>query len=186
MARLVYSVLASADGYVADEGGAFDWAAPSEEVHAFVNAQEESVGTYLYGRRMFEVMAVWQEMPGSESGANAMNNYADIWRAADKVVYSTTLESVTTPRTRLERSFDPHRVHTMASALERNVSIGGPTLAGAALRAGIVDDIHVFVMPVAVGGGTAWAPRGAQLELQLVGTDRFGDGAVHLHYRPRH
>jgi dihydrofolate reductase len=185
MARLVYSVLASLDGYVADEVGDFAWAAPGEDVHRFVNELERSVGTYLYGRRMYEVMAVWQDLPGLEHGNSAVQEYAGIWRAADKVVYSTTLGSVTTPRTRLERTFDPHDVRGMVDELERDVSIGGPTLAAHALRAGVLDDVHLLVVPVVVGGGTSCWPAGARLALDLLGEHGFADGTVHLHYRAR-
>jgi dihydrofolate reductase len=185
MGRLVYSTLASIDGYVADETGDFRWAAPSEEVHAFVNDLERPVGTYLYGRRMYEVMAVWQDFPGLEDEPAVVRDYADIWRAADKVVHSATLTTVTTPRTRLERTFDPVRVGAWVSGLERDVSIGGPTLAAQALRAGLVDDVHLFVVPVLVGGGTSCWPTGTRLAFDLAGQDGFADGTVHLHYRAR-
>ena len=186
MARLVYSVLASLDGYVVDEHGSFDWAAPGEEVHRFVNELERSVGTYLYGRRLYEVMAVWQDMPAVERGTDVVHEYAEIWKAADKIVYSTSLPAVTTPRTRLERDFDPHQVRAMTWALERDVSVGGPTLAAHALRAQIVDDVHLFVVPVLVGAGTSCWPARARLALDLVDQDRFADGTVHLHYTSRH
>ncbi len=185
MARLIYSMIASLDGYIADESGGFDWAAPDEEVHRFVNELERSVGTHLFGRRMYEIMAVWQDFPGIEDEPAVMQDYAEIWQSADKIVYSTTLASVTTPRTRLERSFDPHRVRTMVAEAEKDVSIGGPTLAAHALRAGIVDDVHLFVVPVIVGGGTSCWPSGVRLSLDLVGQDQFPDGNVHLHYRSR-
>ena len=185
MARLVYTVLASLDGYVADKAGNFDWAAPCDEVHSFVNELERSVGTYLYGRRLFEVMAVWQDIKGSEHDRDVVHEYAAIWRAAKKVVYSTTLPEVTTANTRLDRVFDPHRVRSMVAALERDVSVGGPTLAAQALHAGIVDDIHVFTIPVVVGGGTSCWPAGVRLALELCAQDRFADGTVHHHYRTR-
>ena len=185
MARLVYSVLASLDGYVADRDGRFDWAAPSEEVHGFVNDLERSIGTYLYGRRMYEVMSVWQDLPGIEHGSPAVQEYAGIWRSADKVVYSTSLPSVSTPRTRLERSFDPQEVAAMVFGLDRDVSISGPTLATSALRASVVDDIHLFFVPVVVGGGTSCWPMDARLAFDLADEHRFADGTVHLHYRAR-
>ncbi len=185
MARLIYSMIASLDGYVADEGGDFSWAAPAQDVHSAINDLEAEVGTNLYGRRLYEVMAVWQDMPGIEQGNAAEQGFAEIWRATDKIVYSTTLESVTTPRTTLERTFDPVAVRGFVSGLDRDVSIGGPTLAGQALRAGIVDDIHVFTVPVVVGGGTSCWPSGARLALELRSERRFPDGTVHLHYAAR-
>ena len=185
MARLTYAVLASLDGYVADETGNFDWAAPGEDVHRFINELERSVGTYLFGRRLYEVMAVWQDFPDIEQEPDVIRDYAAIWQAADKIVYSETLTAVATPKTRLERAFDPEAVRTMVDHQERDVSIGGPTLAAHALRAGIVDDIHLFVVPVLVGGGTSCWPAGARLTLDLVAQDRFSDGTIHLHYSTR-
>lgn len=185
MGHLVYAALTSMDGYVADSSGSFAWAAPGEEVHQFVNDLERSVGTYLYGRRLYEVMSVWQDMPGIEHEPAVVQDYADIWKSADKVVYSTTLEAVATPRTRLERTFDPQRARAMAEQQDRNVSVGGPTLASSALRADVVDEIHLFVVPVVVGGGTSCWPEGVRLAFDLVDEDRFADGTVHVHYRAR-
>jgi dihydrofolate reductase len=182
MGRLTYSVICSLDGYTADAQGSFDWAAPDEEVHAFVNGLERPVGTYLYGRRMYETMAVWQTMGGP--GEHPVEiDYADIWRAADKIVYSTTLDEVTTPRTRLERSFDPEAVRALVAASDRDVGIGGPGLAAHAFRAGLVDDVHHILQPVVVGGGTRALPDGVRLDLELVAEHRFANGAVHLHHR---
>ncbi len=183
MGRLVYAVIASLDGFVNDESGGFEWAAPAEDVHRFVNELERPVGTYLYGRRIYEVMAVWQDMPGIEHEPDVMQEFAAIWRAADKVVYSSTLAEVTTPRTRLERTFDPLAVRAMVGGLDTDVSLAGPTLAAHALRAGIVDDVHVFLLPIVVGGGTPCWPSGARLDLELVDEHRFDDGTVHLHHR---
>lgn len=183
MARMVYSMIASLDGYIEDESGGFDWAAPDEDVHDFVNELERSVGTYLLGRRMYEVMAIWQDFPGIEDEPAVIQEYAEIWQGADKVVYSTTLPTVSTPRTRLERAFDPSRVREMVANLDRDVSIAGPTLAAHALRADIVDDVHLIVVPVIVGGGKPCWPSGARLSLELVDENRFADGTVHLHYR---
>ncbi len=185
MARLVYAVLVSLDGYVADEAGNFDWAAPGEDVHSYINQLERSVGIYLYGRRLYEVMAVWQDMPGIEQEPDVIGEYADIWQSADKIVYSETLSAVTTPKTRLERNFDPQSVRAMVTDQERDVSIGGPTLASHALRAGIVDDVHLFIVPHIVGGGTPCWPAGTRLALDLVEQKEFVDGTVHLHYRAR-
>jgi dihydrofolate reductase len=183
MGPLVYAAITSLDGFVNDESGRFAWAAPSEDVHAFVNELERPVGTYLYGRRTYEVMAVWQDMPGIEHEPDVMQEFASIWRAAEKVVYSRTLPEVPTPRTRIERTFDPFAVRAMVDGLDHDVSIGGPTLGAHALRAGIVDDVHVFLLPIVVGGGTSCWPSGARLDLELVDQHRFADDTVHLHHR---
>jgi dihydrofolate reductase len=177
-------MITSLDGYVVDADGSFAWAAPDEEVHAFVNDQERVVGTYLYGRRMYDVMRAWQTMP-TEDASPASADFAEVWRAADKVVYSGTLDTVTTPRTRLERSFDPDAVRRLVDASDRDVSVGGPTLGAAAVRAGIVDEWHQYLHPVVVGGGTPWLPDGVRLDLELVDVDRFAIGVVHLHHRTR-
>jgi dihydrofolate reductase len=182
--RLVYSAITSLDGYVADESGSFDWAAPDDEVHRFVNDQERAVGTYLYGRRMYDVMTFWQDADLAEVDDTDVGvEYAHIWRAADKVVFSRTLEAVTTPRTRLESSFDAEAVRRLVLDTDRDVSIGGPTLAAEALRAGLVDDVHLFLNPVVVGGGTPALPTGVRLTLELVDEHRFSGGVVHLHHR---
>ena len=183
MGKLVYSAITSLDGYVADEDGGFDWAAPDEEVHAFVNDLERPVGTYLYGRRMWEVMAAWETMPTTDDQSAAARDYTGIWRAADKVVYSSSLESVSGARTRLEREFDPDTVRALVAQSERDVSIGGPHLAASALTAGLVDECHLFLNPVVVGGGTRSLPTGVRLDLDLLDEHRFGNGVVHLHYR---
>jgi dihydrofolate reductase len=187
MGRLVYSAIASLDGVVNDAAGDFTWAMPSGELHGFVNDLERTVGTYLYGRRLYEIMQVWEDFPGIEDEPAVMQDYAAVWRAADKVVFSTTLPEVTTPRTRLERTFDPVAVRAMVDALDTDVSIGGPTLAAQALSAGIVDEVHMFLLPVVVGGGTSCWPTGwdagARLDLRLVDEHRFVDGTVHLHHR---
>src|SRR5262249_31307940 len=159
----------------------FDWAAPDAEVHAFVNDLERPVGTYLYGRRMYDVMRYWETAP--VDGTEVDHDYARVWQAADKVVFSATLPSVSTARTRLERRFAPEAVRRLVSEAARDVSVGGPTLAAAALRAGLVDELHQLTNPVVVGGGTHWLPIGVHLELELLGTDRFANGVVHVHYR---
>jgi dihydrofolate reductase len=184
VAKLIYSAITSLDGYVADADGDFDWSAPDDEVHAFVNDLERSVGTYLYGRRMYDVMSAWEAMPVADQPA-AVQEYAGIWRAADKVVYSTTLETVSTARTRIERAFEPAVVRLMKASTERDISIGGPELAGHALRAGLVDELHLFVTPVVVGGGRRALPDDIHLTLELVDHRRFDNGVVHLHYRIR-
>jgi dihydrofolate reductase len=180
MAKLIYSAIASLDGYVVDAGGNFDWAAPDAEVHAFVNDLERPVGTYLYGRRMYETMAVWETM---DDPAPEMRDYGELWRAADKVVYSRTLESVSTPRTRLERELAPDAVRALVADAARDVSVGGPTLAGAALAAGLVDEIQLFLNPIAVGGGTPALPHGLRVGLELLDHRRFAGGVVYLSYR---
>jgi dihydrofolate reductase len=186
---LVYSAIASLDGYVVDAEGSFDWAAPDEEVHAFVNDLERPVGTYLYGRRMYEVMRFWETAPPlgtqPQTVPEVFADFAGIWRAADKVVYSTSLPAVDTARTRLERSFQTDAVRQLVAAADRDVSIGGPTLAAAAIRAGLVDDLHLFLVPVVVGGGTRALPDGVRLDLELVDEHRFAGGVVHLQYRLR-
>jgi dihydrofolate reductase len=182
MARLIYSAIASLDGYVADETGNFDWAAPGEEVHAFVNELERPIGTYLYGRRMYDTMVVWETME-ADSRSAAMRDYAQLWRAADKIVYSSTLEAPASRRTRIERDFDPDAVRRLKTSGERDISIGGPHLAAAAIGAGLVDEYHLFLVPVVVGGGNRALPDGIRVELDLLGEHRFASGFVHLHYR---
>jgi len=184
MARLIYVTIASLDGYVADPAGDFAWAAPDEEVHAAVNDLQRSVGTYLYGRRMYEVMAPWGSPEAvAEDQPPVMRDFARLWQAADKVVYSTTLDAPTTARTRLEPAFDPGAVRALARAADRDVTIGGPTLAAHAWRAGLVDECHTFVVPTLVGGGTPTYPPGVTQRLALVDEHRFAGGFVHLHYR---
>ncbi len=185
MARLIYSALTSLDGYVVDETGDFDWAAPDEEVHAAVNDLERTVGTYLYGRRMYDVMAAWETMPTGADQSAVTTDFADIWRATDKVVYSRTLEAPRTARTRVERSFDPVAVRELVASAEQDVTVGGSDLAGQALAAGLVDELHQFVSPVVVGGGTGWLPRKVRVDLELLSARRFAGGVVHLHYRTR-
>ena len=183
MAQLVYTAIASLDGYIEDASGSFSWAAPDEEVHAFVNAQERVIGTYLLGRRMYETMRVWDD-PGFADGEPAViADYSAIWRAADKIVYSRTLEATTTGRTTLERTFDPEAVRRLKAAAERDISVGGPGLAAEAFRAGLVDELHLFLVPVLVGGGKPALPAGVRLDLELVDQRRFAGGVVHLHHR---
>jgi dihydrofolate reductase len=184
MARLIYSAIASLDGYTADASGGFEWAAPGADVHAFVNDLEREAGTYLYGRRMYETMAVWETMDVSQE-PQVMRDYAEIWRAADKVVYSRTLAEAWTPRTRIERTFDPDAVRGLKAAAGRDLTIGGPGLAGHALRAALVDEIQLFLVPVVVGGGTRALPDGVRLDLELLDERRFPGGAVYLRYRSR-
>ncbi|HEY2296380.1 MAG TPA: dihydrofolate reductase family protein [Jatrophihabitans sp.] len=179
MAQLIYSVITSLDGYVVDESGNFDWAAPDEQVHAFVNDRERAIGTYLYGRRMYDVMKVWQDV---DDGDEVSRDYAQLWRAAEKVVYSTTLDAVSTPRTSLRPTFEAEAVRSLVADAERDVSVGGPTLAAAALHAAIVDEVQVFVHPVVVGGGTNYLPPGLSVPLRLLDLHRFDGGVVYLRY----
>jgi len=177
MGRLVYSAIASLDGYIADEQGDFDWSAPDDEVHAFVNDLTRPARTHLLGRRMYEVLAVWETM---DDPAPEMQDFAQIWRAADKVVYSTTLQEVSSARTRIERSFDPDAVRAIKD--RGDCVIGGAALAGEALRHGLVDDVQLLLSPVIVGGGTRALPDGLRIDLELADQRRFANGAVHLAY----
>jgi len=185
MAKLIYAVITSLDGYVADEDGNFDWAAPDEEVHAFVNELERPVGTYLYGRRMYEVMVYWETVPALAEQPPVVRDFAEIWRAADKIVYSKTLEKVSSARTRIEREFDPEAVRQMKATAGRDLTVGGPELAARALEAGLVDEVHLFLAPVVVGAGNRSLPDGVRLDLELLDERRFGSGMVHLRYRTR-
>jgi dihydrofolate reductase len=182
MAQLIYSGIMSLDGYTADRDGNFAWSAPDEEVHAFINDLERDVGTYLFGRRMYQVMSVWETMDTSDEPA-VIQDYARIWQGADKVVYSTSLDAAATPRTRLERQFLPDAVRNLKSSSDKDISIGGPTIAEHALKAGLVDECRLFITPVAVGGGLRFLPDGLESRLELVDVRRFEAGAVYLRYR---
>jgi dihydrofolate reductase len=182
MAKLIYSAIMSLDGFVADEDGNFDWAAPDDEVHAFVNDLERSVGSYLYGRRMYDVMVYWETADGL-ADKPVIQDFAELWRAADKIVYSRTLETVASARTQMERNFDPEAVRGLKARAERDMSVGGPELAAQAIKAGLVDEYHLFVTPVIVGGGTAALPSDVSIQLELVEERRFGNGVLHVHYR---
>jgi dihydrofolate reductase len=183
MAKLIYSAIASLDGYVEDEDGKFDWAEPDAEVHAFVNDLERPVGTHLYGRRLYETMAGWETDPGLAEVSPVSRDFAAIWQAADKVVYSRTLEAVSTARTRIEREFDPDAVRRAKEAAGRDLLVGGAGLAAEAFRAGLVDELHLFLTPVLVGGGKPALPVGVSLKLGLLDERRFGSGTVFLRYR---
>jgi dihydrofolate reductase len=180
MAKLIYSTIASLDGYVADEDGNFDWAAPDEEVHGFVNDLERTVGTYLYGRKMYETMVYWETAHDQQP---FVQDYAQIWQAADKIVYSRTLEAVSSARTRIDRDFDPEAVRQLKAQAEHDISVGGPNLAAQAIKAELVDEFHLFVTPILVGGGNQSLPDDVRLQLELLDERRFGNGVVHLHYR---
>ena len=183
MAKLVYTAITSLDGYVADEDGKFDWAAPDAEVHAFVNDLERPIGTYLYGRRLYDTMVAWESMPSGPDQLPVVRDYAEIWRSADKIVYSTTLQSVSSARTRIERQFEPDAVRQIKASAGRDVSVGGAHLAAQAIKAGLVDECHLLVTPVVVGGGTRALPDHVRVGLVLLDERRFGNGVVHLHYR---
>ncbi len=193
MGDLIYSAIASLDGYVADESGSFDWAQPDEPVHSFINSRERSVGTYLLGRRMYEVMSWWETTDDAVDLPPYIEEFAEIWRAADKVVYSSTLSQPSTSRTRIGREFDPSAIERMKAESERDISIGGPTLAAAAIDAGLVDRFQLYIAPVIVGGGLRALLGGAGQQLELQGQRRFESGFVFLDYRrtdalrpPRH
>ena len=185
MAKLIYSALTSLDGYVADEDGNFDWAKPSEEVHVFVNDLERPVGTHLYGRRMYEVMAYWETADTAGDQLPFFRDYAKIWKAAEKIVYSRTLPEVSTARTRIEREFDIDAIRQLKATADSDISVGGPDLAAQAIEAGLVDELHLFLAPVVVGGGKPSLPDKVRLELELLDERRFANGVVHLHYRTR-
>lgn len=183
MAKLIYSAIASLDGYVADADGKFDWNAPDEQVHRFLNDLDRSVGTMLLGRRMYEVLRYWETAHTDPDLAPYMQDFASIWRAADKVVYSTTLRSASTARTRIEPAFDPDAVRRLKETADRDISVGGPELAAQAIRAGLVDEFQLFLTPVVVGGGTRALPDRVRLRLDLLDQRRFDNGTVYLHYR---
>jgi dihydrofolate reductase len=182
MAKLIYSTLASLDGYVEDEQGRFDWAAPDEEVHAFVNDLERPIGTYLYGRRMYETMLFWETAGGNGDPRDVSRDYAEIWRAAEKIVYSRTLTTAASARTRIEHDFAPDAIARLKGSAAGDISVGGAALAGQAIAAGLVDECHLFLNPVIVGGGKPALPK-AHARLELLAERRFGSGVVHLHYR---
>lgn len=184
MAKLIYLTILSIDGYTADEKGTFDWAAPDAEVHAFVNDLARPVGTHLYGRRMYETMRYWETAP-TLGQPPFIRDWREIWRAADKIVYSTTLTEPSTARTRIERRFDPAAVRRLKAGAGHDLTIGGPGLAAHAIRAGLVDEYQLLVVPVLVGGGTRALPDGARLDLDLLDERRFGNGTAYLRYRAR-
>jgi dihydrofolate reductase len=183
MATLMYSTIASLDGYMADEDGNFDWAEPDEEVHAFINDLVRPTGTYLYGRRMYETMTVWETDATLAAQSEVIRDFAQIWQAADKIVYSRTLKEPSTARTRIEREFDPEAVRKIKASARADMTVGGPDLAAQAFRSGLVDECHLFLAPIVVGGGKQSLPDDIRLELELLDERRFEGGMVHLHYR---
>jgi dihydrofolate reductase len=185
MAKLIYSALTSLDGYVADEDGNFEWAEPDQEVHTFLNDLFRPVGIHLYGRRMYEVMLAWETVDTGADQQPSMRDFAQIWQAADKIVYSTTLDKVSTARTRIERVFDPDVIRQLKASADRDLIVGGPDLAGQAFQAGLVDECHLYLAPVVVGGGNQSLPDNVRLKLELLDERRFGNGMVFLRYRTR-
>jgi dihydrofolate reductase len=191
MGKLIYLITTSLDGYATDKDGNFDWAAPSEEVHAFVNDKLRNVGTILMGRNLYETMKVWEDIPTEGVGgimdgpSQAMNEYAKIWHNANKVVYSTSLSEVTIANTTIEQSFDLARIQEMVAESDKDFDIGGPQLAAEAIKAGIIDEYHQIIAPVMIGGGTHWLPKEVKAELQLVDVQKFENGFVHLKYRKK-
>jgi dihydrofolate reductase len=182
MAKLIYSAITSLDGYVADRDGKFDWAVPDAEAHAFINDLERPIGSYLYGRRLYEVMVGWETAPTTDDQPVVMRDFAGIWQAAEKIVYSRTLRATSSARTRLERTFDPGAVRQMKTSAGRDLSVGGPELAAQALKAGLVDEVRLFLAPILVGGGNPALPDDLRVKLRLVSERRFGGGMVYLHY----
>ena len=185
MAQLIYSAIASLDGYIEDRDGNFDWAMPDEEVHSFINNLERTVGTYLYGRRMYEIMMVWETDPGFAADSPLTQDFAQVWQAADKIVYSKTLAVASTRKTQIERNFNPEAIKQLKNTTQQDISIGGPGLAAHAFRSGLIDECHLFLTPVIVGGGKPALPDNVRLGLQLMEERRFGNGMVYLHYRTR-
>jgi dihydrofolate reductase len=185
MAKLIYSALSSLDHYIEDANGNFDWAAPDEEVHAFINNLERSSGTYLYGRRMYEMMTVWETDPDLAAESPLLGEFAEIWQAADKILYSRTLTSAATRKTTIERNFDPEAIRRLKETAERNIAIGGSELAGQVFRSGLIDECHLFLVPVIIGGGKRSLPDNLRLDLDLLEEHRFSSGVVFLRYQVR-
>jgi dihydrofolate reductase len=183
MAKLIYAAIASLDGYVEDEEGRSDWGMPDEEVHAFVNDLERPIGTYLYGRRMYETMVFWETASPDADEPAVFWDYAEIWRAAEKIVYSRALRTVSSARTRIEREFDRDAVRRLKQSSEADIAVGGAELAGNAIGAGLVDECHLFLCPIVLGGGKRALPDSVRAQLELLDERRFRNGVVHLHYR---
>jgi dihydrofolate reductase len=182
VAKLIYSAIASLDGYVEDQRGSFEWAAPDAEVHAFVNDLERPIGTHLYGRRMYETMVYWETLSLDTDDSTIARDFAQIWRAADKIVFSRTLETSSSARTRIEHDFDPGAISQLKQSSGRDITIGGAELAGQAMSAGLIDECHLLLCPVVVGGGKRALPDDVRVQLELLDEHRFGSGVVHLRY----
>ena len=186
MAKLIYAAITSLDGYIEDAEGTFEWAAPDEQVHAFVNDLERPVGTYLYGRRMYQTMVFWERPPDLAAQPPVVQDFAKIWQAADKIVYSKTLQTVSSAKTRIEQEFDVEEVRQLKANAARDLTVGGPELAAQAIEAGLVDEYQLFLVPVVVGSGKRWLPgNGVRVNLELLDERRFRNGTVYLHYRAR-
>ena len=185
MARLIYSAIASLDGYVEDAQGKIDWGAPDEEVHAFVNDVERPIGTYLYGRRMYETMVPWETTSFGGDQSAVGQDFAEIWRAAEKIVYSRTLQTPSSGRTRIERDFHPAAVRQLKQSAARDITVGGAELAAEAIAAGLVDECHLYLVPILLGGGKRALPSDVRAQLGLLAERRFPSGVVHLHYALR-
>ncbi|HJS96588.1 MAG TPA: dihydrofolate reductase family protein [Solirubrobacteraceae bacterium] len=183
MAKLIYSAIASLDGYIEDEHGTFEWAAPDEEVFAFINELEQPIGTYLYGRRMYETMVFWETVSTNGDQSPAARDFTQIWRAAEKIVYSRTLETVSSARTRIEREFNPDAIRRLKESSRSDITVGGADLAGQALAEALVDECHLLLGPILVGGGKRALPANVHSRLELLAERRFASGVVHLHYR---
>ena len=183
MAKLIYAAIASLDGYIEDAEGRSDWGMPDEEVHAFVNDLERPIGTNLYGRRMYETMVFWETVSTDTDEPAVFRDYAGIWRAAEKIVYSRALQTVSSARTRIEREFDRDAVRRLKQSSGADLAVGGAELAGQAIGAGLVDECHLYLSPIVVGGGKRALPDGVRTQLELLDERRFRNGVVHLHYR---
>jgi dihydrofolate reductase len=183
MAKLIYISNVSVDGYIEDEHGSFDWTEPDDAVFAFITDLVRSVGTYLYGRRLYETMAVWETDPALAAQSELMADFANVWQASDKVVYSTTLEAASTAKTRLERSFDPDSVRGMKASATSDLTVGGANVAAHAFEAGLVDECQLFIWPVLVGGGKPALPSDTRAELELLDERRFSNGVMYVRYR---
>ena len=186
MAHLIYSAISSLDGYIEDRDGNFDWAMPDEEVHRFINNLERTAGTYLYGRRMYETMMVWETDPNLAADSPLTQDFAQIWQAATKIVYSKTLAAASTHNTQIERTFNPEAIKQLKTTAQQEILIGGPELAAHAFQSGLIDECHLFLTPIIVGGGKQSLPGDVRLELELLEERRFGNGMVFLRYRARH
>ena len=185
MAHLIYSTISSLDGYTEDMEGKFDWAAPDEEVHRFINNLIRAAGTHLYGRRMYETMMVWETDPNLAADSPITRDFAEIWQAANKIVYSRTLQAASTRKTQLERNFDPEAIRQLKETVEQDILIGGPELAAHAFRSGLIDECQLFLIPIILGGGKPCLPANVRLELELLEERRFGNGVVFLRYQTR-
>jgi dihydrofolate reductase len=183
MANLIFVANTSLDGYTEDKDGKFDWTEPSDELFKFVTNVVRAARTHLYGRRMYETMMVWETDPNLAAASPLMRDFADIWQAANKIVYSRTLETISTRKTQLEQMFDPEAIRQLKATGEHDILIGGPELAAHAFRAGLIDECHLFLIPILVGGGKPALPDNVRLGLELLTERRFRNGAVYLRYR---